>query len=131
MCIRDRANQATGDAISNLLMCEVCLNVLNILPAAWSAFYTDLPSQMSKIHVKDKSLIKTTYDETKVVSPPHLQGLIDEIIAKFSGQQARAFIRPSGTEDVVRLYVEASTPATVKTIASEITAAILADKTIN
>lgn len=61
-----------------------------------------------KVQVRDKSSIQNTYDQTKVTHPLSLQQKIDEALAKEPGQSARAFIRPSGTEDIVRLYVEAA-----------------------
>ena len=35
----------------------------------WASMYTDLPSRMTKELVKDRTLVKTVPDETKVVSP--------------------------------------------------------------
>ena len=43
----------------------------------------------------------------QVTAPEGLQAAIDAIVAKFP--QARSFVRPSGTEDVVRVYAEAAT----------------------
>jgi len=42
-----------------------------------------------------------------VVTPEALQPGIDAIVAKFN--QGRSFVRPSGTEDCVRVYSEAAT----------------------
>jgi len=51
--------------------------------------------------------VTTTDAERKVVTPEALQPGIDAIVAKF--KQGRSFVRPSGTEDCVRVYSEAST----------------------
>lgn len=58
-----------------------------------------------------------------------VQPKIDEICAKY--EMGRAFIRPSGTEDICRLYVEAKKIEDVKAIQKEITEFILAHKEIN
>ena len=41
----------------------------------------------------------------RVTAPAGLQDRIDEILSKFPST-SRAFVRPSGTEDVVRVYAE-------------------------
>ena len=43
----------------------------------------------------------------------------------------RAFIRPSGTEDIWRLYVEATTLDDVKAIQKQITEYVLSNKDVN
>lgn len=58
-----------------------------------------------------------------------VQPKIDEICAKF--EKARAFIRPSGTEDFCRLYVEATNKDDIKKIQKEIGDFMLAHKEIN
>lgn len=57
--------------------------------------------------VADRRVIDTTDAERRAVTPPGLQEKIDELTKTF--RSARAFVRPSGTEDVVRVYAEADT----------------------
>ena len=52
------------------------------------------------------TIFKTEDAERVLVSPPGLQERLDELIRKYDG--GRAFVRPSGTEDVVRVYAEAT-----------------------
>ena len=52
-------------------------------------------------------MIQTTDAETKVAAPAGLQALIDAAVA--AAPSGRSFVRPSGTEDVVRVYGEAAT----------------------
>lgn len=47
-----------------------------------------------------------------------LQTAIDVAVAKYP--QGRAFARPSGTEDAVRVYAEASSQATADGLAKEV-----------
>jgi hypothetical protein len=49
----------------------------------------------------------TLFSPHQVTSPPALQEAIDALVAQFS--RGRSFVRPSGTEDVVRVYAEAAT----------------------
>lgn len=55
--------------------------------------------------VRDRSAIKTSDDETRALAPTGLQAAIDAVVAQ-RGVAARAFVRPSGTEDIVRTYAE-------------------------
>lgn len=84
----------------------------------WRAIYSDLASRQLKVRVADCGAITTTPDETRSTAPAALQPAIDAVVARFQG--SRAFVRPSGTEDVVRVYAEATTPA----VADELAAAV-------
>jgi phosphoacetylglucosamine mutase len=86
---------------------------------AWVNIYSDLPSKQLKIPVSDKNLIQCSEDEMKVVSPSALQDDLEKEFIKV--ESGRCFVRPSGTEDVVRIYAEA---------ASASDASILVDKAI-
>ena len=46
-----------------------------------------------------------------------LQAEIDALVAKY--KNGRSFVRPSGTEDVVRVYAEASTRSEADELANE------------
>ena len=47
-----------------------------------------------------------------MTSPSGLQDLINEQVIKFPS--GRSFVRPSGTEDVVRVYAESDTQVSTK-----------------
>ena len=55
----------------------------------------------------DRTAVTTADAERRVVTPAGLQERIDELVANY--QDGRSFVRPSGTEDVVRVYAEAAT----------------------
>lgn len=57
--------------------------------------------------MSDRRVIDTTDAERRAVSPAGLQEAIDTLVKKH--RLARSFVRPSGTEDVVRVYAEAET----------------------
>ena len=56
-----------------------------------------------KKKVNDKNIYKTTLDEKKLIEPENIQAKLDEIMMKYN---CFTFVRPSGTEDIVRIYIE-------------------------
>uniref|UniRef100_A0A915JAT1 phosphoacetylglucosamine mutase n=1 Tax=Romanomermis culicivorax TaxID=13658 RepID=A0A915JAT1_ROMCU len=105
-------NETVGDAFTDLLVVESILKYKDWSIAQWNSLYTDLPSKQLKVKVADRNLIETADAERICISPIGLQEAINATISKYS--QARAFVRPSGTEDVVRVYAEADTEGIVK-----------------
>ncbi|THH11214.1 hypothetical protein EW145_g799 [Phellinidium pouzarii] len=98
-------NQTVGDALSDMLLVEVVLAHKSFSGLEWDSLYSDLPNRLVKVVVKDRNIFKTEDAERRLVSPPGLQQKLDELIRKYDG--GRSFVRPSGTEDVVRVYAEA------------------------
>ena len=60
----------------------------------------------------------TTDAERVCLTPQGLQDEINSIVAKY--EKGRSFVRPSGTEDVVRVYAEAVIQEDVDKIAAEV-----------
>ncbi|KAL4232056.1 Phosphoglucomutase-3 [Mactra antiquata] len=114
----DLINQTVGDAISDMLLVEVILCKQGYDMQAWFECYSDLPNRQLKVKVKDRTVIKTTADETQATSPDGLQSAIDELVKKYNS--ARSFVRPSGTEDIVRVYAEADTQEAADSLANEV-----------
>tara|TARA_B110000090_G_scaffold162876_1_gene179967 strand:+ start:386 stop:787 length:402 start_codon:yes stop_codon:yes gene_type:complete len=100
-------NQAVGDALSDMLAALACLHVLHMDLEDWVGMYTDLPSKQLKVFVQNKSLITCSDDETTALTPLSLPVALRASVEKIP--QGRCFVRPSGTEDVVRIYAEAKT----------------------
>ncbi|KAL0709682.1 hypothetical protein Bca4012_016660 [Brassica carinata] len=107
VAVSNLINQAVGDAISGLLLVEVILQHMGWSVQKWNELYKDLPSRQVKVEVPDRTAVVTTSEETEALKPLGIQDAISAEIKKY--QRGRAFIRPSGTEDVVRVYAEAST----------------------
>ena len=105
--LTDLLNQAVGDAFSDLLAVQIALLHQGWGFKEWINCYTDLPNRLSKVRVRDRHVIQTTDAERKCLSPPGLQDVIDMLSEDVP--KGRAFVRPSGTEDVVRVYAEAET----------------------
>lgn len=102
----DLINETVGDAISDMLLVETILNHKGWDVKDWINTYDDLPNVQLKIKVQDRNVITTTDSERKVVTPEGLQEAIDQVVSNY--KRGRSFVRPSGTEDVVRVYAEAS-----------------------
>ncbi|KAM4522513.1 phosphoacetylglucosamine mutase [Odontesthes bonariensis] len=115
-------NQTVGDAISDMLLIEAILAIKGMTVQQWDTIYTDLPNRQLKVKVADRRVIDTTDAERRAVSPAGLQDAIDCLVKKY--RQARSFVRPSGTEDVVRVYSEADTQESADALAHEVSLAV-------
>ncbi|KAM8777967.1 phosphoacetylglucosamine mutase isoform 3-T5 [Rhynchonycteris naso] len=72
--------------------------------------------------VADRQVICTTDAERQAVTPPGLQEAINDLVKKY--KLSRAFVRPSGTEDVVRVYAEADSQGSADSLAHEVSWAV-------
>lgn len=116
-------NEAVGDAISDILLVETALMKRNMSLLEWSSLYQDLPSLQLKAEIRDRSVIVTEDAERRVAHPASLQMSIDKCVSKYTG--ARSFVRPSGTEDIVRIYAEAPTVSDAEDLAKSIQKLVL------
>ena len=99
-------------------MCEAVLRDRNYSVADFSGLYGEYPNKMYKALVSNRAGFKTTPDESRLVDPLPLQESIDTACSEVEG--GRAFVRPSGTEDILRLYVEAKREEDVQVLADKI-----------
>lgn len=120
--VAEIVNPAIGDALSITLLVYAILTLKGWTHADWHGLYADVPSRMLKCVVPDRSLIKTINAEQEMEDPKELQVAVDALIARVS--LGRAFVRPSGTEDVVRVYAEAETQKEADWLAHEIKAKV-------
>ncbi|XP_030302964.1 phosphoacetylglucosamine mutase isoform X2 [Calypte anna] len=111
-----------GDAVSDMLVIEAILALKGLTVQQWDAIYTDLPNRLLKVQVADRRVIDTMDAERRAVTPPGLQEKIDALVKKY--KLSRAFVRPSGTEDVVRIYTEADTQENADALAHEVSLAV-------
>eukprot|EP00536_Pseudo-nitzschia_multiseries_P009668 jgi/Psemu1/201314/e_gw1.277.102.1 len=102
-------NPAVGDALSDMLLVDYLLRSLNWTLSDWSDLYEDLPSRMLKVTVSDRTIIECNSNESVCLQPSAVQPLLETAMQDFAAANGRTFIRPSGTEDVVRVYAEAAT----------------------
>ncbi|ESN95223.1 hypothetical protein HELRODRAFT_86945 [Helobdella robusta] len=114
----DLTNETVGDSISDMLLVETALKIKAIDVLMWDAMYVDLPNRQLKTQVCDRSIFVLTNAEQQVVKPESIQPKIDELVSKY--KDGRSFVRPSGTEDVVRIYAEADTQMNADWLAYEV-----------
>jgi phosphoacetylglucosamine mutase len=120
--LTDLINQTVGDALSDMLLVETILAHKSWTPREWDLTYTDLPNRLARVEVNDRNIFKTTDAERKLIKPDGFQGQIDALVAKF--KDGRAFARPSGTEDVMRVYAEAATRSEADDLCSKVSAVL-------
>ncbi|XP_045488302.1 phosphoacetylglucosamine mutase [Pieris rapae] len=118
----DLTNETVGDAISDLFLVETVLCERGHDVRQWMESYNDLPCRQLKVTVEDRNAIKTTDAERKCTSPESLQERVDELVSSY--KCGRAFVRPSGTEDIVRVYAEADTQESAVKLAAEVAQAV-------
>ncbi|KAB0795604.1 hypothetical protein PPYR_12443 [Photinus pyralis] len=118
LALIDVINETVGDAISDMLLVETILNAKGWNIQQWEQTYTDLPNKLLKVTVQDRSVLTTKDAERVCVTPEGLQEEIDSLVEKYS--KGRSFVRPSGTEDIVRIYAEAETREECEKLAAEV-----------
>jgi len=123
LLLRDLINETVGDAFSDFLAVEAVLYALDWTAEDWLGEYEDLPNRQSKVEVADRGAFETTNAERTCVKPSGLQEKIDELVAA-AGPSARSFVRPSGTEDIVRVYAEAATTEAMEDLAKKVAQAV-------
>ncbi|KAG5510949.1 hypothetical protein JKF63_06450 [Porcisia hertigi] len=121
--MRRLLSQCCGDAIADMLMCEVALNALGMTFQDWAGLYTDRPCKLTKVVVEHRDRITTTPDERRSLSPAGMQDEIDAAVSVATSrcEAARAFVRPSGTEPAVRVYAEATDSLVCEWLSKEVT----------
>lgn len=104
-----------GDAIVNSLVLELALKVLKMTVYDCLNMYTDLPFISERYKIPKNKMVcfaSSVEDESILIRPKWFQEALDSKVRLYEG--ARAFIRPSGTENILRVYVEAKDHESVK-----------------
>ncbi|KAG6194459.1 hypothetical protein E4U10_002894 [Claviceps purpurea] len=116
--VGDMINQTVGDAFSDMLMVEVALAHSDWTLKEWATIYDDLPNRLLQIQVGNKDIFCTTDAERRLSHPPGAQNEIDDTVGKYN--LGRSFARPSGTENVCRVYAEAATRSEADELATKV-----------
>ena len=114
---------AVGDAFSDMLFVEAILHVRGWTISDWNEIYVNTPSRQSTVQVPDRTVVVPNSTERRVLGPPGLQEAIDALVEN-AESPARAFVRPSGTEDIVRVYAEAKTQEGADKLAQAVSDAV-------
>lgn len=104
LCVSQLANPAVGDGIADLLLVLAILQCEHMTFSDWIDQYTESCSHNLAVQVTDKDVIVTEDFDRAVSKPIALRKAIENVTG---ADGRRAFVRPSGTEDVVRIYAEA------------------------
>jgi phosphoacetylglucosamine mutase len=116
-------NQFVGDAVTNMLLVESILAIKSMTIKDWVDQFEELSNIQIKVKVNDKSLFVCTNADTILVEPANIQNQIDDIVKKY--KDGRSFIRPSGTEDIVRIYAEAKSKTDCNNIIDQVSKLIM------
>uniref|UniRef100_A0A7S0ZD40 phosphoacetylglucosamine mutase n=1 Tax=Timspurckia oligopyrenoides TaxID=708627 RepID=A0A7S0ZD40_9RHOD len=114
------SNQAVGDAVSNVFLFELLLRELQWDLATWYSIYNEFPCEYRIVRVHDRSIVITEDFERQVVSPIELRTEIERVLEKYPKNSSRTFVRPSGTEDVIRVYAESASSEDTRQLADEV-----------
>jgi len=120
-------NQSVGDAMSDMLLVDAILFLRGWDLSTWAKLYVDMPSKQAKVKVADRTVISTNDNETAATAPAALQAALQSAMDATASQESsggdgpkpRCFVRPSGTEDAVRVYAEANSQRGANGLASE------------
>lgn len=117
-------NPAVGDGVSTALLVEAILRCRGMSVSEWNALYDDVPCCHVACRVADRSAVRTAPgDERMCVAPAGMQDAVDAAV-KAAGPKSRAFVRASGTEDIVRVYAEAASDEAAHALARQVARAV-------
>jgi phosphoacetylglucosamine mutase len=106
--LKELFNSIIGDAIMNLTGMIYIMQSLNILDNLDNLIdiFDKKQSLTLKLNVKDKDIYKTNYNQTILVEPNDTVIKINKIMNSDKYIGCRILVRPSGTEDILRVYLE-------------------------
>lgn len=107
-----------GDAFANLLAIEYVLVKRNMSIAAWRKMFTPMVNTLVKMMVKDLTEYQLDERDRSLLSTPI--PLREFMLHTMESKKCRIYIRPSGTETCLRVYVEAEDIDTVNTVLKEV-----------
>jgi phosphoacetylglucosamine mutase len=113
-------NKTVGDSLSGLICVESSMKLMNMSTKELFDIYKELEYVNIKACVNDKNIFVPNEDESRLIHPVEAQSFIDLTIDKYPNCNARCFVRPSGTEDIVRIYAEADTLEIAITISESV-----------
>ncbi|KAF2859915.1 Phosphoacetylglucosamine mutase [Piedraia hortae CBS 480.64] len=106
LALSELINQTVGDALSDLLLVEVILAHRRWTVNEWLGTYKELPNKLARVDApRSRFQVEPNTAEQRLARPEGMQKRIDEVVRKY--KNGRCFVRPSGTEDAVRVYAEA------------------------
>lgn len=96
-------NEVVGDGISGIFCVKYFLKCLNIDHKQWYNKVQKNNFILYKKEVADKDIYKTNKIGDRLLEPNNIQNELDNLMNNYD---CFCFIRPSGTENVLRIYIE-------------------------
>ena len=96
-------NQYTGDGVSHIYAVDYILTNLNMNKEDWYNLYKNNESKLYKLVVSDRSIFKCDVNETQLIQPKNIKEELDKLMKEYN---CYIFVRPSGTEELLRVYIE-------------------------
>ena len=69
----------------------------------WYNLYKNNESKLYKLVVSDRSIFKCDVNETQLIQPKNIKEELDKLMKEYN---CYIFVRPSGTEELLRVYIE-------------------------
>lgn len=116
-----------GDAVVDFLLIELTLKFLDLTLPQWNSFYEPIPSSFLNLKCKKSDLQNFQAHpehEKYLLKPSSLQKKIEEIVLQIDSKHGRCFVRPSGTEHLIRIYAEATTTKKAQEIIDKVKLAV-------
>ena len=98
-------NEVIGDAVSGIIGVHYCLKYLDINYKDWFNFFIKTDFLLYKKIVTDKNKFETNKIGNRLLRPITIQKELDNINELYN---CFCFIRPSGTENIIRIYIESN-----------------------
>ena len=118
-------NSIASDGVSNLLVIESIMKSMNLSIKDVYDFYNEIPYKIVDIKMKYSKFI-TNEDDSKIIEPKNMQIIIDELSNKYAN--SKIYVRPTGTEDYLRVYVESETDDNCEKIIEELSKRLKEEK---
>ena len=118
-------NSITSDGVSNLLVIESIMKSMNLSIKDVYDFYNEIPYKIVDIKMKYNKFI-TNEDDSKIIEPKNMQIIIDELSNKYAN--SKIYVRPTGTEDYLRVYAESETDDNCEKIIEELSKLLKEEK---
>jgi len=98
-------NEVVGDGVSGIFCVKYFLKCLNMNHIEWYNKVQKNNFILYKKEVEDKEIYITNTIGDRLIEPNKLQNELDILMEKYN---CFCFIRPSGTENVIRIYIESN-----------------------
>ena len=120
-----------GDGVLNFLLILFIKRVLKMTISDIFEQFECKEVMQYTIKIKNKEKVITNEEEGVVKEPKELQDLIDKLVEDQKHNGLRIFIRPSGTEDNVRVLIESRSAESMKDIKNQVDKFLTENKELN